>query len=230
MGSNVDFSEAFYRDHAARYAEVSHNYIQSVYVNSSHPALKGDNDLLDRMVELVPPGARGLDAGCGSGARDVFLYWQKGYDVYGVDAVDENIQEARRLHPEIADRVAVADLSQPLDHATASMDFVLCNAVIQHIAPEKTLGTTIPELVRVLKPGGTLQFMFKVGSGVATVFDRDYGAYRSFQLYTVEEVLGVLETHGMALIPEEEGRLGGIMRFTDPKPMEHVVLLARKAG
>ena len=72
--------------------------------------------------------------------------------------------------------------------------------------------------------------MFKVGSGVATVFDRDYGAQRSFQLYTVEEVLGVLETHGMALIPEEAGKLGGIMRFTDPKPMDHVVLFARKAA
>ena len=230
MSSNLDYSESFYRDYATRYAEVSHNYIQSVYINSSHPALKGDDDLLDRMVELVPEGGRGLDAGCGSGARDVFLYWQRGYDVYGVDAVDENIQEARRLHPEIADRVAVADLSLPLSHPDDSMDFVLCNAVIQHIPPEKTLGTTIPELVRILKPGGALQFMFKVGSGVATVFDRDYGTDRSFQLYTVDEVLKVLEGHGMTVIPEEEGKLGGIMHFTDPKPMEHVVLFARKAG
>ena len=30
MGKRVDYSESFYRQHAQRYAEVSHNYIQSV--------------------------------------------------------------------------------------------------------------------------------------------------------------------------------------------------------
>ena len=42
-----DFSEEFYRGHAQRYAEVSHQLIQSVYKRSSHPALKGDLDLLE---------------------------------------------------------------------------------------------------------------------------------------------------------------------------------------
>ena len=60
----------------------------------------------------------------------------KGYDVYGVDSIDENVEEARRLHPEIAQRVSVADLRKPLGHPDASFDFVLCNAVIQHIAPD----------------------------------------------------------------------------------------------
>ena len=116
MSQNPDYSESFYRDHAQRYAEVSHNFIQSVYTNVSHPGLKGDMDLIERLKELVPTGCRGFDAGCGAGARDVFFYWQQGYDVYGVDAVEENIQEARRLHPEIAERVSVADLREPIGH------------------------------------------------------------------------------------------------------------------
>ena len=124
--SNLDISESFYRRHAQRYAEVSHGFIQSVYTNASHPALKDDTDLMDRLQELVPTGALGLDAGCGAGARDVFFYWQKGYDIYGVDAVEENILEARRLHPEIADRVSVADLREPLDYPDASFDFATC--------------------------------------------------------------------------------------------------------
>ena len=115
MSQSADFSETFYRDHARRYAAVSHNFIQSVYTDMSHPALTGDTALMDRLQELVPAGSRGLDAGCGAGARDVFFYWQKGYDIQGVDAVEENIQEARRLHPEIANRVSVTDLRQPLD-------------------------------------------------------------------------------------------------------------------
>ena len=54
MGSRDDYSESFYRRHAQRYAEVSHNYIQSVYSNVSHPGLTGDADVMDRLTELVP--------------------------------------------------------------------------------------------------------------------------------------------------------------------------------
>ena len=185
---------------------------------------------MDRLVELVPAGSRGLDAGCGGGARDVYFYWQKGYDIYGVDAIEENIAEARRLHPEIARRVSVADLRKPLGHPDASFDFILCNAVIQHIDPGIVFEATLPEFVRLLKKGGVLQLMFKVGKGVATVYDRDYGENRTFQLYAPEEVLQRLADLGMDLVPEEDGKLGGVMYFTDPKPMEHSVLFTRKTA
>ena len=228
MSQSANYSEAFYRQYAQRYAEVSHNFIQSVYIRSSHPALKGDTDLLDRLQEIVPDGSRGLDAGCGAGARDVFYYWQKGYDILGVDAVEENIAEARRLHPEIADRVAVADLRQPLDYPDRSFDFVMCNAVIQHIAPDIALSVTLPEFARLLKTGGVLQLMFKNGDGTATIYDRDYGTDRTFQLYDADEVICLLDERGLRVIPAEGDKLGGVMYFTDPKPMDHCVFFARK--
>ena len=230
MSQGPDFSESFYRVHAQRYAEVSHNFIQSVYSEASHPSLGGDTDLMDRLQELVPPGSRGLDAGCGAGARDVFLYRQRGYDIHGVDSVEENVLEARRLHPDLASRVSVSDLREPLGYPDSSFDFVLCNAVIQHIEPATALGVTLPELARVLKGGGVLQLMFKYGGGVATVYDRDYGTDRTFQLYEVDEVLGVIEERDLRLIPADDGKLGGVMYFRDPKPMDHCVFFARKDG
>ena len=99
MRHDPDFPESSYRRNAQRYSEVSHHFIQSIYSGVSHTGLQGDTDLMDRLQELVPHGRRGLDAGCGAGTRDVFFYRQRGYDIYGVDAVDENIVEARRLHP-----------------------------------------------------------------------------------------------------------------------------------
>lgn len=225
----LDFSEAFYRHHAPRYAEVSHQLLQSVYVQSSHLALHGDLDLLERLKELVP-GQRGLDAGCGAGARDVYHFWQRGYDIDGIDAVEANILMAQELHPEIADRVSVADLRAPLAFPDASFDFILCNAVIQHIAPKDVFDITLRELARVLRAGGVLQLMFKHGHGVKTVYDRDYGVERSFQLYHAPDILHALASYGLTVVEADDPRrLGGIMYFTDPKPMGHCVFYVQKA-
>ena len=221
-------SEDFYSRHAQRYAEVSHEFIQSIYNNVSHPGLTGDLVLIERMKELIPEEARGLDAGCGSGARDVFFYWREGYDIVGIDAVPENIRVAQELHPEISQRVSVADLSKPLDYPSSYFDFALCNAVIQHIPTKLVAGVTLPELARVLKTGGYLQLMFKVGSGIETLYDKDYGADRSFQLYDADEIVALLSGLGLVIVPQEGKELGGVMYFTDPKPADHCVFYARK--
>ncbi len=225
--TSPDYSPEFYRQYADRYARVAEEFRQSVYIRSSHPHLKNDWDLWDRLLELAP-GKRGLDAGCGAGARDVLHAWSLGYDVTGIDAIAENIGLARDLHPEIASQVFVANLEERLPFDEGSFDFVACNAVIQHIAPAEVYRTVLPELVRVLRPAGVLQLMFKNGEGVARVFDRDYGVERAFQLYDEREVLEVLRGHGMELVEGVSNELGGLLYFTDPKPMEHCVFFSRK--
>ncbi len=224
----LDFSEEFYRRHARRFAEVARHYLQSVYIRASHPALTGDLALLKRLKELVS-GRRGLDAGCGAGARDVYRFWQEDYEVCGIDSVEENIQQAKELHPEIADRVWTADLRQPLEFPNEDFDFVICNAVIQHMEPEFVFETTLPELARVLKPSGVLQLEFKNGQGLMTIYDHDYGVERSFQLYDENEILQALESHGLTLIEADDSdKLSGVMYFTDPKPADHCVFYVRK--
>ena len=222
----------FYRRYGQRYSELSHSFIHSVYTDSTHTDLKGDMDLLNRLLELAP-GRKGLDAGCGAGARDVFLLRDLGCDMYGLDAVAENIQLAKNLHPEIADRLQVADLGQPLPFPDASFDLVFCNAVIQHISESVTEQVTLPELARVLRPGGVLQLMFKNGSGTETVVDAAYGENgvdRTFQLYDENQLLRVLEDCGCYLIDSEpDDRLGGFLYFSDAKPMRYCVFWTRKA-
>ena len=228
--TSSSYSTDFYREHAQQYAHVAQEFLQSVYVKSSHPGLKNDWDAWERLMQLAP-GKRGLDAGCGAGARDVFHLWSQGYDVVGVDAVEENIQVAKELHPEIADRVSVADMREPLSFENDSFDFVACNAVIQHIEPDVVRDVVLPELTRVLRPGGVLQLMHKNGDGVISVFDKDYGVDRTFRLYDEREMLRVLQGRGMTLIeaasPQE---LGGFLYLTDPKQVDHCLFYARKEG
>ena len=221
----------FYREHTLRYSELSHEFTHSVYTDCSHPGLSGDMDLLRRVVGLAP-GRRSLDAGCGAGARDVHLLHTWGHESFGVDAVEENIKLGQELHPEIADRLQVADLREPLPFDDCSFDLVTCNAVIQHLPPRTTEQTTLPELTRVLAPSGVLQLMFKVGSGVVTVDDRAYGTgsvAREFQLYSEHGLLAVLEECGCTLVEAgKKGELGGFIYFKDPKPMPYCVFWVRK--
>ncbi len=232
--TSPDYSTDFYRHHATEYARVSEQFLQSVYSQTSHPKLKSDWDLWDRLMQLAP-GRRGLDAGCGAGARDVFHAWSDGYDIIGIDSIEENIEAARDLHSEIGDRVFVADLNQPLEFDDASFDFVACNAVIQHIEPDVVRDIVLPHFARVLRPKGVLQLMFKCGKDVTTVFDKDYGVDRSFRLYQEDEMLEILQGLGLTLIEDEDSgdeasrQLGGLMYFTDPKGVDHCVFYARKS-
>ena len=91
MDCEPEYSPMFYRQHAQRYSQLSHEFVQSVYVNSRHPGLKDELDLIEGLKELIPRDACGLDAGCGSGARDVFFYWRNGYSIVGVDAIEDKL-------------------------------------------------------------------------------------------------------------------------------------------
>ena len=228
--TSIDWSPEFYRDHANRYSQVAHEFLQSVYIKSSHPRLKHDWDAWEQLKKLAP-GKRGLDAGCGAGARDVYHAWSEGYDVTGIDAIEQNIQVAKDQHPEIAGRVLVADLGETLQFEDESFDFVVCNAVIQHIDPDLVREVVLPEFARVLRPQGVLQLMFKHGRGILTMLDPAYGIERNFQLYEEDDILGILGKQSLALImPKSPDDLAGLLYLTDGKAVDHCLLFARKDG
>ena len=72
--------------------------------------------------------------------------------------------------------------------------------------------------------------MFKVGKGIATVHDKDYGVDRAFQLYPEDQVIAAVESLGLNVVPPEGDKLGGMMYFTDTKGSDHCVFFAKKGG
>ena len=222
------FSLEFYRERAPEYA-----VLRQVFANRSHPEFREDRDLYRRLAELARPG-RGLDAGCGAGALEMSYLAELGFQMFGLDAVAENIRVARSLRPEFADRLRVADIQAPLPFGDSSFEIVLCNAVIQHIPRDIVFATVLPEFARVLRPSGVLQLMFKPGRGVETAIDGAYGSEgvaRSFVLYDERELLEAMAALGLYLIEEgDDGKMGGLLYFDDNKPMRHCVFWTRKNG
>ena len=230
MTSSEPESLDFYRERSQHYATFKSQFEESGFANPSHADLVGDEALTTFLVSLTR-GKTGLDAGCGPGAIDLARLRDSGHDVVGFDAVEENIQVAIKLRPELSPHLKVADLSEPLNYESASFDFVMCNAVIQHITPSLLFDITIPELVRVLRPRGVLQLVFKVGSGIASIHDGEYAVDRIFHLYSEDEILSRLGELGCNLIPPPEANgLGGLMYITDNKPLRHCALYVRKGG
>ncbi len=230
LAKRADDFRDFYARNAERYASHQVRRVQRLWASSSHPLLEGNHSLIDSLVELAP-GRRGLDAGCGAGAVDVADLVGRGLDVVGIDAVPGNVEAALRLHPLLEGRVRVGDLSRRLDMPSESFDFAMCNAVIQHLGERTVHRVTIPELCRVLSPGGVLQLVFKCGRGEISVHDPDYGEVRSFRLFDERRVLSTLQARGMELVDAPDpSSLGGLMYFTNNNGLRHCAIWTRRAA
>ena len=73
--------------------------------------------------------------------------------------------------------------------------------------------------------------MFKNGEGSLSVYDKDYGVERSFQLYDETGLLEILLQQGMTLVPAESpGGLGGLLYFADGKTVDHCLFFTRKVA
>lgn len=109
-----------------------------------------------RELVRLPAGGRVLDAGCGNGDY-TRLALQQGSPVWAFDLSPEMVASTeRRLSAAglAAEELQVANVLD-IPYPDEMFDVVLCFAVIDHV-PDEQRTEAVKELVRVLKPGGTL--------------------------------------------------------------------------
>jgi SAM-dependent methyltransferase len=103
---------------------------------------------------LVPPGARILDAGCGTGRVAIRLA-ELGYDCVGVDLDASMLAEARRAAPHL-DWV-LADLSRwQLPADDRGFDLVVAAGNVVALLAAGTEAATVGQLAARLRPGALL--------------------------------------------------------------------------
>jgi arsenite methyltransferase len=106
---------------------------------------------------VVEGCARLLDVGCGAGLDLRYAHWlMPTAALHGIDLTIEMIARARQS---LAAAAISADLrvgtSELLPYADETFDLVISNGVL-NLSTDKT--ATFAELLRVLRPGGRLQF------------------------------------------------------------------------
>lgn len=131
------------------------------------------SDLIDRPVEravlaafaeLVGPGARVADLGCGPGRITAHLA-ALGLDCHGTDISPVTVALARETFPAL--RFDTGSMTA-LDLPDASVAGLVCWYSLIHVPPGHRAGV-LAELRRVLAPGGHLLLAFQLGDNVLNV-------------------------------------------------------------
>ena len=132
--------------------ETHFDDVASVY-DESMPAHVIEHYLRKRtryLVSTVPPPARVLDVGCGTGALAERLA-ESGYEVVGLDPSAGMLEVMRRRAPAT---VAVQGSATEMPFADGEFDLSVSVATMHHIADPDGVRAALIEMVRVVRPGG----------------------------------------------------------------------------
>jgi len=172
------------------YNSVVDKYVEAFFSDFS------DKDELDRFLSMLPLGSCILDVGCGPGQFTKYFI-DKGYFSEGIDFAREMIMAARKLVPE--GKFRIMDMRR-LAYSNNSFNGILIAYSFLHILEKEALSTLLG-INRILKPGGVLSLMLKEGDGeVYLPSTWLIGEFYFTKLWRLDEILGVLEQTGFALI------------------------------
>lgn len=120
--------------------------------------LKAKSDFVHEMVrwgelDRLPRGTTVLDVGCGIGGSSRILARDYGFDVTGITISPQQVRRAQQLTPETVSAKFQVDDALNLSFPDNSFDVVWSIEAGPHMPDKERYGA---EMLRVLKPGGTL--------------------------------------------------------------------------
>ena len=184
-------------------------------------SIEGDprDRLIERLVSDLPPGARVLDLGCGSGIPSTKVLADR-FEVVGVDFSTAQIEKARANVPDAT--FIVGDLTE-VEFPNESFDAVTAFFSLDHV-PREELAPLFARVAGWLVPGGW--FLADFGLADEADWTGDWlGVPMFFSSYDSDTTLGMLTGIGFELLVNE------IVEMQEPEgPESFLWVLARKPG
>jgi tellurite methyltransferase len=138
---------------------------------------------------------RVLDAGCGDG-RNLTYFLRRGFACFGVDRDSVALEQARRLAATLAPDLPLENFRvaaiESLPWGDASVDAVICSAVLHFASDEGQFGRMLQEMWRVLAPDGVFFSRLASSIGLEDRLDRVRGRVRlpdGSERFVVDELL-----------------------------------------
>ena len=142
-----------------------------------------------------------LDAGCGNG-RNLKWFYKNDFTLTGIDINAERTAQAKENYPKASVNFSVGELDD-LPFSENSFDHILCCAVLHFAKSDEHFYSMITEMVRVLKPDGSL--LIRVASNIGLdgkkPFVQDSVSNELGGYYiTRESIIKISEDHPLLLI------------------------------
>src|SRR6185369_15900184 len=157
MGFTENGQRTSAEEHARRvremFARISPRYDLLNHVLSANIDKRWRRRVVKRVQSLMPPNARVLDVGCGTGDLSIELFDKTAADVVGIDFCNPMLQLARQKAPQL--RFIEGDALQ-LPFPDASFDMMTVGFVLRNLS---SITGGLAEFKRVLRPGGWLAIL-----------------------------------------------------------------------
>ncbi len=137
-------------------------------------------------LSYIPKGGKILDVGFGSG-RDSLYFKKNGYDVLGIDVVDEFIEHGKELALNVKKEDILSITYKD------EFDGIYCSASLLHLNREELI-LALKKIKDALKKDGVIYLSFKEGEFLGIRDDRYY------QDMTLENMKGILSLSSLSLI------------------------------
>ncbi len=163
---------------------------------------KIDIYLIDQILKnRYAPNETILDAGCAEG-RNLKWFYANNYKISGIDSDIERLENAKLMYPKFANNFQVGNLDT-LPYGENEFDHIICSAVLHFAESEKHFFMMFSELVRVLKPQGTL--LIRMGSDIGldgnTPYLKESQTNRVGTFFiTREHIKNITENYNLELI------------------------------
>jgi len=122
---------------------------------------------------------------------------QNAYDVLAIDGSSEMIAEAKRCHPELADRLEVIKIPDEFHFESSSFDGVYSIATLMHL-DKSAIDQTIEKVAMILKKGSKFLFSVSVQRDDLDDHGKDEKG-RHFTSMSEFEWVRCCEKHGLQL-------------------------------
>jgi len=172
------------------------NRIAEDYHERTKDHIKIILEYMEYFAKLLPPHAKILDVGCGTG-RDAKAFTDMGFEIVGIDFSERMIELAKKIAPKA--EFELMDFRE-LKFKNESFDAIWFNAAFFKIKKDEA-DKVLSEVYRVLKCGGFIYVSVK--SGETEGFDVVNGEEKFRSLYTEEKIISVMEKNKFKIIKTE---------------------------
>ncbi len=156
----------------------------------------------------IGPGTKVIDVGAGAG-RHSFEAYRRGADITAFDISESDMSDVATMFeaiaaegqaPEGARAQAVVGDALALPYGDGTFDVVIASEILEHVPEDDA---AIAELVRVLKPGGTLAVSVPrwLPEQICWLLSDEYHANEGghIRIYKASELRNKIRTQGMEL-------------------------------